>query len=454
MADERPLLMIVEHDVGLQKQMRWCLDRYELVFAPDRESAITKLRRYEPAVVLLDVDLPAAAEGSNAGFATFGDIVAFAPATRVVALVDPDERSRALRAVAMGAHDVIARPFEAAALDTILQRAFALADLEREAHELEARRIAPVPLEGLLTRDPRMLDICRQIERLATVDVPVLLSGESGTGKETLARALHRLSSRRHAGFVAIDCAAFPEALSRVGPFGDAGDASGGAPTTTPASDEAAPWGTLFLDDVDELPAPLQARLAPLLDRGAGRLAPRRKWTGTDVRVVCATRRDLRDLRELVAQGRLRADLLDRLGETVVALPPLRERHGDAALLAHALARRTAERHRRRSPTLAEDAVDAIARHRWPGNVRQLSACVERAVVATERTTIHARDLRLSPDDDEAVLPNLRQARDEAERRAVLAVMARVDGNVARAASLLGISRPTLYGLLSRFGLR
>ncbi len=443
--------MIVEHDVGLQKQMRWCLDRYELVFAPDRESAITKLRRYEPAVVLLDIDLPSAAHGSNAGFATFGDIVAFAPATRVVVLADPDDRSRALRAVAMGAHDVVARPFVAATLDTILQRAFALADLEREAHELEARRIAPVPLEGLLTRDPRMLDICRQIERFATVDVPVLLNGESGTGKETLARALHRLSSRRHAGFVAIDCAAFPEALSRVGPFADASDASGGAPPTPSASDDAAPWGTLFLDDVGELPPPLQARLARHLDRDAGGHARRRDGARTDVRVVCATRRDLR---ELVAQGRFRADLLDRLGETVVALPPLRERHGDAALLAHALARRTAERHRRRCPTLAEDAVDAIARHRWPGNVRQLSACVERAVVVTERATIHARDLRLAPGDDEAVLPNLRQARDEAERRAVLAVMARVDGNVARAASLLGISRPTLYGLLSRFGLR
>lgn len=451
MAEKRPLLMMVEDDIGLQKQMRWSFDRYNPVFAGDRETALATMRRFEPPVVTLDLGLPPDADGASEGFATLREILAFAPSTKIIVLTGQDDRANALEAVAAGAYDFFAKPFEAELLNTVIDRAFRLADLERENRELRARQATGMPLDGLLTRDPGMVKIARQIERLAPAAVTVLLLGESGTGKEVLARALHQLSPRRDRRFVAINCAAIPEALLESELFGHEKGAFTGAIRQTPGKIEVADGGTLFLDEIGDLPPALQSKLLRFLQERKIERIGARSEIDVDVRVVCATHRNLR---ELIAQGGFREDLFYQLSEIAITIPPLRERAGDAALLAHAFMHRFASQSGRERLVLGEDALDAIARHRWPGNVRELENCIKRAVIMSEGVTIRSADLGLETDDEQPILFNLRKAREEAEHQAVRKVMARVDGNIVRAAELLGVSRPTLYDLLKRFGLR
>ena len=449
MADERPTLLMVEDDLGLQKQMRWSFDRYNVIFADNREAAVAQLRRHEPLVATLDLGLPPDPDTPNEGFKTLEEILALAPATKVIALTGQNDRSNALRAIGMGAYDFFAKPFEPDVLGLVIDRAFRLADLEQENRRL-SESVSTSPLSGLLTRDPGMLKICRQIERLAPTNATVLLLGESGTGKEVLARGLHQLSPRNDKRFVAINCAAIPDTLLEAELFGYEKGAFTGAAKTTPGKIETADAGTLFLDEIGDLPHPLQAKLLRFLQERVIERIGSREEIAVDVRVVCATHRNLRDL---IRDGGFREDLFYRLSEMVVTIPPLRDRSGDASLLAHAFVTRFGAQNGREKLRLREDALDAIGQHRWPGTIRELENCIKRATIMADGAAITAEDLGLET-PDEASSFNLRQVRDEAEKQAVLKVMARVDGNIAKAAELLGISRPTLYDLLNRFGLR
>jgi two-component system NtrC family response regulator len=449
MADERPTLLMVEDDLGLQKQMRWSFDRYNVIFADNREAAVAQLRRHEPLVATLDLGLPPDPDTPNEGFKTLEEILALAPATKVIALTGQNDRGNALRAIGMGAYDFFAKPFEPDVLGLVIDRAFRLADLEQENRRL-SESVSTSPLSGLLTRDPGMLKICRQIERLAPTNATVLLLGESGTGKEVLARGLHQLSPRHDKRFVAINCAAIPDTLLEAELFGYEKGAFTGAAKTTPGKIETADGGTLFLDEIGDLPHPLQAKLLRFLQERVIERIGSREEIAVDVRVVCATHRNLRDL---IRDGGFREDLFYRLSEMVVTIPPLRDRSGDASLLAHAFVTRFGAQNGREKLRLREDALDAIGQHRWPGNIRELENCIKRATIMADGAAITAEDLGLET-PDEASSFNLRQVRDEAEKQAVLKVMARVDGNIAKAAELLGISRPTLYDLLNRFGLR
>ena len=449
MAEERPTLLMVEDDLGLQKQMRWSFDRYNVIFADNREAAVAQLRRHEPLVATLDLGLPPDPDTPNEGFKTLEEILALAPATKVIALTGQNDRGNALRAIGMGAYDFFAKPFEPDVLGLVIDRAFRLADLEQENRRL-SESVSTSPLSGLLTRDPGMLKICRQIERLAPTNATVLLLGESGTGKEVLARGLHQLSPRNDKRFVAINCAAIPDTLLEAELFGYEKGAFTGAAKTTPGKIETADAGTLFLDEIGDLPHPLQAKLLRFLQERVIERIGSREEIAVDVRVVCATHRNLRDL---IRDGGFREDLFYRLSEMVVTIPPLRDRSGDASLLAHAFVTRFGAQNGREKLRLREDALDAIGQHRWPGNIRELENCIKRATIMADGAAITAEDLGLET-PDEASSFNLRQVRDEAEKQAVLKVMARVDGNIAKAAELLGISRPTLYDLLNRFGLR
>jgi two-component system NtrC family response regulator len=446
---ERPVLLVVEDDPGLRKQMRWSFDDYEVVFAEDRDSAIAALRRTEPAVVTLDLGLPPHPDSADEGFRLLGELLSLAPATKVIALTGQDDRANAVRAIGMGAYDFFEKPFDAETLGLTIARAYRLAALEREhAQLLESRGGDTVA--GLLTRDPGMIKLCRQIEKLAPTQASVALIGESGTGKELLARALHEGSPRRAARFVAINCAAIPDALLESELFGHERGAFTGAVKSTPGKVELADGGTLFLDEIGDLPMPLQAKLLRFLQERVIERIGGRAEIPVDVRVVCATHRNLR---ERIEQGSFREDLFYRLTEIVLTIAPLRDRGGDAALLAHAFVQRFGKQNGRERMVLREDALDAIAAHRWPGNVRELENAIKRAVIMAQERTIAAEDLGLAPAEDPQLL-NLRRLRDEVERHAVLNAMARSDGNIVRAAELLGVSRPTLYDLLRRFGLR
>ncbi|MDG3066077.1 PEP-CTERM-box response regulator transcription factor [Thauera mechernichensis] len=449
MSDKQRTLLIVEDDPALQKQMRWALDACDTVVAGDRESAIAQLRKHEPAVVTMDLGLPPAPDDVTEGFRLLREILTLAPDTKVIVLTGQHDRENAVKAVGMGAYDFFAKPFEPELLILTIDRAFRMHDLQMENARLSALQAGP--LSGLLTRDPAMLKICRTIEKLASASVTVALLGESGTGKEILARGLHALSPRANERFVAINCAAIPDALLESELFGYEKGAFTGAVKQTQGKIETAHRGTLFLDEIGDLPLPLQAKLLRFLQERCIERIGGREEIPVDVRIVCATHRDLK---AQIHAGVFREDLYYRLAEIVVEIPALREREGDATLLAHAFAQRFARDNARRSLVLADDALSAIEAHRWPGNVRELENCMKRAVIMAEGDCITAADLGLQTPDESLEHLNLRQVRDEAERGAVLKVMARTNGNVARAAEILGVSRPSLYDLLGRFGLK
>ncbi|WP_172204663.1 MULTISPECIES: PEP-CTERM-box response regulator transcription factor [unclassified Niveibacterium] len=450
MNDRKRTLLIVEDDPALQKQMRWAFDQYEVVTADDRESAIAQIRRYEPAVVTMDLGLPPSPDDTTEGFRLLGEILSLAPDTKVIVLTGQHDRENAVRAVGAGAYDFFAKPFEPELLMLTIDRAFRLYDLQHENRRLQTQH-AGGPLGTVITRDAAMLRILRTIEKVSSANVTVMLLGESGTGKEVLARGLHEASPRRAARFVAINCAAIPENLLESELFGYEKGAFTGAVKQTPGKFELAHKGTLFLDEIGDLPIALQAKLLRFLQERVVERIGGREEIPVDVRIVCATHQDLKSL---ITQGRFREDLFYRLAEIVVDIPPVRDRDGDALLLAHAFVQRFANEHRRGSMGFTDDALAALAAHRWPGNVRELENCVKRAVIMADAGRITADDLGLNAPDEDLDALNLRAVRDEAERRAVVRVLARVNGNIARAAEVLGISRPTLYDLMNRFGLK
>ena len=444
----RPLL-IVEDDLALQKQMRWAFDKSETVVANDLDSAIAQIRRHEPAVVTMDLGLPPHPDDASVGFELLGQILALAPHTKVIVLTGQNDHLNALKAIRLGAYDFFAKPFEPELLAMTIERAFRHHELQEENRRLML--VANVtPLSGILTQDAEMLRVCRTVEKIAPSTATIVLLGESGTGKELVARALHDLSSRRDERFVAINCAAIPESLLESELFGYEKGAFTGAARQTRGKVEVADKGTLFLDEIGDLPVALQSKLLRFLQERVIERVGGRDEIHVDVRIVCATHQNLK---EMIQRGTFRQDLYFRLAEIIIEIPPLSARPGDATLLAHAFVRRFATEQRRGTIALLPDAIDAIEAYPWPGNVRELENCIKRAVIMADGLLIKGADLNLHVEIGDNHL-NLRQARDFAERQAVVRVLGRVNGNLSKAADLLGISRPTLYELLDRFGLR
>ena len=447
--NEKGPLLIVEDDAALQKQMMWAFEQFSPLGAADREAALAVLRRHRPAVVTMDLGLPPHADDPTEGFRLLQELLAAAPETKVVVLTGQNDHANALKAIGLGAYDFFAKPFQPELLTLTLERAFRLHALQAENRRLQARRSGSA-LGELLTLDPEMLKVCATVEKVAAANATVLLLGESGTGKELLARGVHTLSARREGRFVAINCAAIPENLLESELFGYEKGAFTGAARQTLGKIELAHRGTLFLDEIGDLPAALQAKILRFLQNRIIERLGGRQEIEVDVRVVCATHQDLAGM---IQAGRFRQDLYYRLAEIVVNIPPLRARKGDAALLAHAFVRQYGAEQKRGSLALLADALAAIEAHPWPGNVRELQNCVKRAVIMAEGSALRAADFGLAaPAAHEA--RTLRDVRDDAERDALVRVLGRVNGNLSRAAEMLGISRPTLYDLLNRFGLK
>ena len=443
-------LLIVEDDPGLRSQLRWCFDGYEVLVAEDRETALNQVRRHAPPVMLLDLGLPPDPANASEGLLALEQIRALAPETKVIVVTGNDERENALRAVAMGAYDFYQKPVDADVLRLLVDRASNLYALERENRELLACQMH-TPLRGVITGSAAMLKICRNIEKIAPTNANVLLLGESGTGKELLARALHELSPRSRNSFIAINCAAIPDALLESELFGYEKGAFTGARQQTRGKIEYASGGTLMLDEVGDLPLPLQAKLLRFLQERVIERIGGREPIPVDLRVVCATHRDLS---ALIASGQFREDLYYRISEITVPIPPLRERAGDVVLVARALLNLFGREQGKSRLNLSADALRALESHRWPGNVRELENRIKRAVVMSESDQISARDLELDSDGTMEPQLNLRQVREHAERHAVQQAMGYADGNISRAADLLGITRPTLYALLNKYGIK
>ena len=450
MTASRRSLLLVEDDPGLQTQLRWALDAYDVDVAGDRPTALARFHEAPAPIVILDLGLPPDPAGVSEGLRCLSEILAQAPDTKVIVSSGNEARAHAVAAIAAGAYDFYAKPVDATVLSTIVARAFHVHDLEADGRRM--RGLAAAPLAGLVTGDAGMLRVCRVIEKVAPTSVSVLLLGESGTGKDVLARAIHALSPRASRPYVAINCAAIPEMLLESELFGHEKGAFTGAIRQSIGKIELANRGTLFLDEIGDLPPGLQAKLLRFLqDRTIERVGGR-QHIAVDVRIISATNQDLATR---IRENRFREDLFYRLNEVRVDVPPLRERSGDVPLLLEHFIAVFNREHGRAIRGLAPDAVDAALRHSWPGNVRELENRVKRAVIMADRTLLSAADFDF-PDHAGAVDDDLdlRGARDRAERDAIQRALLREQGNVSRAARLLGVSRPTLYEQMRHLNIR
>lgn len=453
MAEAKPKLLIVEDDQGLQAQLKWAYDDFEVVIAGDRSSAIAALRAEEPAVVTLDLGLPPDPDGTTEGFAVLEEIMALKPDTKVIVASGHGARESALTAIERGAYDFYQKPVDIEQLGLIVRRAFNLHRIEAENRALAERSGEGGRVLGeLITNAPEMVRVARTIERVANTNVSVMLLGASGTGKELLAKGLHDASGRKEGRFVAINCAAIPENLLESELFGHEKGAFTGAVKTTEGKIEMADGGTLFLDEVGDIPLPLQVKLLRFLQERQIERVGGRKAIDVDTRIVCATHQDLE---AMIRDGRFREDLFYRLAEVVVKIPGLAERPGDAPLLAKAFLKRFAKELNPHVTGFAPDALAAIDAWPWPGNVRELENRVKRAAIMADGKLVTAADLDLqeAAGGDSQVL-NLKSARERADRKVIRHALARSEGNISNTARLLGISRPTLYDLLKQYGLQ
>ena len=447
MADARRKLLVVEDDEGLQRQLKWSYEDYDVVAAMDRSAAIDAMRAHEPAVVTLDLGLPPDPDGTSEGFATLDEILRLKPDTKVIVASGHGARESALRAISSGAYDFYQKPVDFDELGLIVNRAFHLFDIEAENRLLQAAGRGSL-LGGLITAAPAMIKVGRMIERVAATDVSVMLLGASGTGKEVLARGLHMTSHRAKRPFIVINCAAIPENLLESELFGYERGAFTGANKTTEGKIELAEGGTLFLDEVGDIPLPLQVKLLRFLQERVIERVGGRRAIPVNVRIVCATHQNLDGM---IAAGSFREDLYYRLAEIVVRIPPLVERDGDAVLLARHFSQKISHDLDRPVKGFTPDALAALMSWHWPGNVRELENRLKRAVIMADGARLTAVDLDLVDNDGSDVFLNLKSAREIADRRAIRLALARNDTNISGAAKALGISRPTLYDLMRQY---
>ncbi len=462
-------ILFVDDDQGLNRQLRWAFADFETQGAHDRANALKVAAEFKPQVVVLDLGLPPDAQGASEGLKALVELKKLLPAAKIIMLSGNEERENAVMAVKLGAYDFCQKPMDQQVLRLIVERAINLIGLEREVGRLAGK--APVRrLESIITGAPNMQEACDLVERIAPTDASVLLLGESGTGKELFARALHDLSPRKASPFIPINCGAIPESLLESELFGHEKGAFTGAERAVVGKIELADGGTLFLDEIADMPYTLQVKLLRFLqDRIVERVGSRKPVT-VDVRVVCATNQDVESR---IATNRFREDLFFRINEVTVRIPPLRDRPGDAELLAQYFLEHFASTYGKAITGFAPEALKTIRAHSWPGNVRQLQNCIKRAVILSKGATITAADLGIEGERGReraarpveaadpalpgasapAAVVNLREARNLAEKRAIEAALAGTGGNISKAAKLLGVSRPTLYTLISEYGI-
>ncbi|MEP4888614.1 MAG: PEP-CTERM-box response regulator transcription factor [Aliiglaciecola sp.] len=443
-------ILVVDDDLGIQKQLKWSLSEYEVVFAEDRQSAINQLRRYEPKVVTLDLGLPPDPANASEGLAALEEILALSPQTKVIVVTGNNDKENALKAIALGAYDFYQKPIDSDTIQILINRAANLFDLELENRQLAKNTSS---MSKIIGNSESIQLVSRKAEKIAQTDISTLLLGESGTGKEVFARSIHDHSLRKDKPFVAINCASIPENLLESELFGYEKGAFTGANKTTIGKIETAQGGTVFLDEIGDMPLGLQAKMLRFLQERVIERVGGRSEIPVDIRVICATHRNLQDM---VTEQTFREDLFYRVGEIIISIPPLRERENDVILLAKTFLNQYNEEFGTKVKGLSDGAVKAMLQHRWNGNIRELQNKLKSAVILAEGSTIQADDLGLivREDGDESVDSlNLREVRELAESRAIRRAYYQSEKNMSRTAELLGVTRPTLYSLIDKYHL-
>ncbi len=446
---QKPRLLIVEDDESIRTQMKWALAAdYEVFQAGDRASGLEVVKKEHPAVVTLDLGLPPSPGTTEEGFQALSEILEEDKLVKVVIITGQGEKDHALKAVGQGAYDFFCKPVQIDELKVVLRRAFHLSQIESEHSQLQ-QRLSAGSFEGMLGTSPKMQEVFSVIRKVATTQASILVIGESGTGKELVARAIHQMSSRSGGPFVAINCGAIPENLLESELFGHEKGSFTGAHMQRKGRVELAQKGTLFFDEIGELPLALQVKILRFLQEQVIERVGGREQIPVDARVIAATNRDLK---QALRAGTFREDLYYRLAVVTVSLPLLSERGGDILFLANAFLRRYAEENKKKITGFTQQALNGLERYPWPGNVRELENRVKRAVIMSEGPKISLSDLGIAAHSKYDKL-SLKEARDILERDLIQTALARNKGNISKAASELAVSRPTLYELMEKLGI-
>lgn len=442
------LLLVVDDDIGLQKQLKWTFSQYKVVIAGDRNTAVNAIRRHEPKVVTLDLGLPPDEANASEGLQALKEILALSPKTKVIVITGNDQKEVALEAISMGAHDFYQKPIDEDTLSVIVERAFLVANLELENAALKQHSLDN---HGFIGNSPKIQQVSRMVERIAPTEVTTLVLGESGTGKEVIAKAIHQKSNRINKPFIAINCASIPENLLESELFGYERGAFTGAIKTTKGKIECANGGTLFLDEIGDMPYPLQAKILRFLQEKVIERVGGRSEIQIDAKIVCATHQNLQ---QMVEDRTFREDLFYRISEVTINIPPLRDRGEDILLLARFFLQQSSKQLNRADLSFSKDAINALSSHKWPGNIRELQNKIKSAVIMADSKHINEMDLGLISGSNENNLAlNLRQVREDAEKNAIRKALAYAEGNISNTANLLGVTRPTLYSLLEKFSI-
>ena len=447
-----PKLLIVDDDEEIRTQMKWALaNDYDIVLAGDRAGAVEAFAdpASRPLVVLLDLGLPPRPADPEEGLAALAELTALESLTKIIVITGQGEKGIGLRAIAGGAYDFMAKPVEMEELKILLKRVFHVAQLEREFRQIQQEE-RPDAFEGMLGTSAAMRSMFDTIRKVATTDAPVLLLGESGTGKEMAAQAIHQCSARKDGPFVAINCSAIPESLLESELFGHEKGSFTGAHVQRKGRFETAIGGTLFLDEVGEIPLPIQVKLLRFLQEQCIERVGGRQPIPIDARIITATNADLK---KGLADGTFREDLFYRLAVVKIALPPLRERDDDIRLLAQFFLHRFSEKAGKAGLVFEPEAMRALSRNPWPGNVRQLENCIRRAVIMADGKRVSVRDLELPPATLVSSATTLKEARERLEKDMVQNALRKHKGKIAAAAVELGVGRPTLYDLMEKLGI-
>jgi len=442
-------VLVVDDDLGIQKQLKWALSDFEVTFAADRPSAISQLRRFEPSVVTLDLGLPPDPTNASEGLLALQEILSLAPHTKVIVVTGNNEKQIALDAVKLGAYDFYQKPIDSDIINLLIERALSLAELEYENRLLNK---AHTSMGRIVGNSDAILGASRKAEKIAQTDISTLLLGESGTGKEVFARSIHEHSNRKDKPFVAINCASIPENLLESELFGYEKGAFTGANKTVVGKIETAQKGTLFLDEIGDMPIGLQAKMLRFLQERVIERVGGRSEIPVDVRVICATHRDIP---AMVKEQTFREDLFYRVGEINIMIPPLKDRDDDVVLLAKTFLNLYTQEYNSKVKGFSQQAINAMLNHSWPGNIRELQNKLKSAVVLAEGSYIEADDLGLMNTEEHSsdVIFNLREVREIAESKAIRKAYHQAEQNMSKTAELLGVTRPTLYSLIDKYHL-
>jgi two-component system NtrC family response regulator len=448
----QPQLLIVDDDEQIRKQIQWALsEEFCVLSAGDRQSALDTFKKEEIPVVLLDLGLPPHPREAVEGLQALEEMIGLNPLAKVIIVSGNSDRHNALEAVDKGAHDIFPKPVDFDELKVVLHRVYRRIELEKE--NIEERSLGQrVSFEEIIGSSPPMQEVFATVRKVAETDVPVLIAGESGTGKELIANAIHNLSRRKGGPFIAINCSAIPDTLLESELFGHEKGSFTGATTQRKGKLEYAHGGTLFLDEIGELVPELQVKILRFLQEKVIERIGGRQLISVDSRVIAATNQNLE---AEVKANRFREDLYFRLAVVKMALPPLRERGHDIIQLAEHLALAFSKELKKPPKKFSKTALEAVRRHDWPGNVRELQNRVKRALVLTDGPLIGPAELELEEPAESAgtASSTLKEAKEALEREILSNALRENDGNISKTAKALGISRPTLYDLMSRYGL-